>query len=295
MDVARAVLDPIANATTRAMYRKAILDFFRWIDSRGNPPITEATCRSHLTYLQADGYAPATLNQRLSAIRKLVGGAVNLNLLSLRECVQICRIRNVREMTIAPADALSQRQTEELMDVPDGTTNKGKRDRLLLAFLIGCALRRSEVVNLNVEDIEYADSRGTLMRVIGRGGRMRSLLLPDWVEAALSEWILATGIQQGPILRAVSRQGEVATDRLSPQTVLNIVREHGERIGVALHPEELRRTCAKLCRPRSEDLEHIRLLLGHSSLAATERYLCDRHDPVKTSSGRVHPRWRKAS
>jgi site-specific recombinase XerD len=291
----RAVLDNVANKTTRAMYSNAIGAFFRWVTSHGNPPVTESTCRSHLAYLQSEGYAPATLNQRLSAIRKLVGEAANLNLLPLVQCVMICRIRNIRETAISPPTSLSQKKTEALINVPDGTTNKGKRDKLLLALLIGCALRRGEVVNLKVEDIEYVDSGVALIRITSSNGRLRSVLMPDWVEEALSEWVLAAGIKEGPILRAVSRKGEVATDRLSPQTVLNLVRELGEQIGVTVHPEDLRRTCAKLCRPGSEDLEPIRGLLGHSSLATTARYFRDRHDLVTVSSRRVNLRWRKAS
>jgi site-specific recombinase XerD len=207
----------------------------------------------------------------------------------------ICRIRNIRETAISLPTSLSQKKTEALINVPDGTTTKGKRDRLLLALLIGCALRRSEVVNLKVEDIEYVDGGVALIRITSPSGRLRSVLMPDWVEEALSAWVLAAGIEEGPILRAVSRKGEVATGRLSPQTVLNLVRELGEHIGVTVHPEDLRRTCAKLCRPGSEDLEPIRGLLGHSSLATTERYFRDRHDLVTISSRRVNLRWRKAS
>lgn len=277
------------------MYGKAMEDLFIWLDSNGNPPFTEETCRTHLAYLRSQGYASATINQRLSAVRKLVVEAAGLSLLPLGDAVQICRIRNMRQTAISPTIALSEQKTEELINVPDGSTNKGKRDRLLLALLIGCALRRSELVNLDAEDVEFVDSRAALIRVTRRNGRLRSVLMPDWVQEALTAWLSAAGIKEGPILRAVSRQGEVASGRLSSQTVLDIVRKYGKRIGVTVHPEDLRRTCAKLCNVGSADLDPIRALLGHSSLATTERYLCDRENVATVSNRRVNLRWRKAS
>jgi len=291
----RAVLDDVASTITRAMYGKAIKDLFSWLDSRGHPPLTEEACRNHLAYLQSQGYASATLNQRLSALRKLVVKAADLQLVPLAHAVQICRIRNIRKTTTSPAIALNRQKTEELINVPDGHTNKGKRDRLLLALLIGCALRRGEVVNLDLDDIEYVDSRAVLIRISRANGRLRSVLMPGWVEEALSAWLSAADIKKGPILRAVSRQGNVAGGRLSSQTVLDIVRKHGERIGVTVHPEDLRRTCAKLCKPGDADLDPIRLLLGHSSLATTERYLSDRENIATVSNKRVNLRWRNAS
>jgi site-specific recombinase XerD len=277
------------------MYGKAIEDLFIWLDSHGDPPLTEETCRRHLAYLQSQGYASATLNQRLSAVRKLVVEAAGLNLLPLGDAVQICRIRNMRQTAISPTIALSEQKTEELINVPDGSTNKGKRDRLLLALLIGCALRRSELVNLDAENVEFIGSRPALIRVNRPNGRLRSVLMPDWVQEALRAWLLAAGITEGPILRAVSRQGEVARGRLSSQTVLDIVRKHGRRIGVTVHPEDLRRTCAKICNAGNADLDPIRVLLGHSSLATTQRYLCNRENVATVSNRRVNLRWRKAS
>ena len=277
------------------MYRKAIEDFFLWLEQQTSPTVTGAAVRSHLACLESAGYAAATLNQRLSAIRKLAAEAANSDLLPLDQAVQVCRIRNVRQAATLPATSLSEQKLEELINAPDGQTNKGKRDRLLLALLLGCALRRREVVNLDVEDVQYQDGRAVLIRVVGRRGRIRSIAVPGWVEEALAQWLSSAGIERGPILRAVSRQGEIASDRLSPQTVFNIVKQYGKRIGVAVRPDDLRRTCAKLCHPGDGELDQMRALLGHSSLATTERFLCGRENVATVARERVHLRWRRAS
>lgn len=293
--IVRAVLESVGSTITKAMYRKAIEDFFRWLEQQSSPVFTESAVQSHLVYLESVGYAPATLNQRLSAVRKLARQAANSDLLPLHQAVQICRIRNVRQTAASAATSLSRQKSEDLINAPDGQTNKGRRDRVLLALLVGCALRRREVVDLNIEDIQYADGHAVLIRVAGRRGRIRSIVIPGWIEEALALWLSSAGIEQGPILRAVSRQGEVGSDRLSPQTVLNIVRQYGERVGVTVRPQDLRRTCAELCRPGGGELGNIQVLLGHSALATTERYLCGRENLATVASHRVNLRWRQAS
>lgn len=291
----RAVLESVGSTITKAMYRKAIEDFLLWLEQQGSPTVTGAAVQSHLAYLESVGYAAATLNQRLSAIRKLAAEAANSDLLPLDQAVQVCRIPNVRQAATLPATSLSKQKSEDLINAPDNQTNRGKRDRVLLALLVGCALRRREVVNLDVEDIQYEDGRGVIIRVVGQRGRIRSIAIPDWVEEALAQWLSAVKIASGPILRAVSRRGEIASDHLSPQTVFNIVRQHGQHIGVAVRPDDLRRTCAKLCHPGDGELDQIRALLGHSSLATTERYLCGRENVATVASERVHLRWKQAS
>jgi site-specific recombinase XerD len=293
--VVRAVLDSVRSTITKTMYRKAIEDFLGWHQQQGGPGFTQATVRGHLTFLESLGYAPATLNQRLSAIRKLAAEAANSNLVPLDQAVGICRTSNVRQTATPSASSLSKQKSEELINAPDGRTTKGKRDRVLLALLVGCALRRREAVNLNVEDIQYEGGAAALMRVVGTTERIRSIAIPNWVREAIARWLSATQIESGPLLRAVSRLGEIAPGRLSPQTVFNVVRQYGQRIGVVVRPDDLRRTCAKLCYPNDGELDQISVLLGHASLAITERYLGDRQNVATAASERVHLRWKRAS
>lgn len=292
--IIQVVLDSLRSTITKTMYRKAIEDFLGW-QEQGGSDFSQAAVRGYLVYLESLGYAPATLNQRLTAIRRFAAEAANCDLLPLGQAVAICRVRNVRQMTAPSATSLSKQKSEELINAPDGRTTKGKRDRVLLALLVGCALRRREAVNLDVEDIQYEGGRAVLIRVVGQRGRIRSIAIPDWIEEAIAPWLSAAQIKSGPLLRAVSRRGEIASSRLSPQTVFNIVKQYGKHIGVAVCPHDLRRTCAKLCYPNDGDLDQIRVLLGHGSLATTERYLSGRQNVATAASERVRLRWKRAS
>jgi integrase len=160
-----------------------------------------------------------------------------------------------------------------LLQAPDATTVKEKRDRAILATLIGCALRRGELVGLTVADLQQRDGRAVFVDISGKGGRVRTVPVPDWVEAALRAWLQSAGITEGRIFPGVSRWGSVVGEKLSTTAVLGIVAEYAALLSLQLSPHDQRRTCAKLCRLSGGALEQIQFLLGHASVRTTERYL----------------------
>jgi hypothetical protein len=89
----------------------------------------------------------------------------------------------------------------------------------------------------------------------------------------------AAGIEDGRLLRSVSKSGKVNRDTLSDWAVWSVVEQSSKQIGIEhFGAHDLRRTCAKLCRKNGGDLEQIKFLLGHSSIQTTERYLGSEQD-----------------
>jgi integrase len=89
----------------------------------------------------------------------------------------------------------------------------------------------------------------------------------------------AAGIEDGRLLRSVSKSGKINRDTLSDWAVWSIVEQSSKQIGIEhFGAHDLRRTCAKLCRKNGGDLEQIKFLLGHSSIQTTERYLGSEQD-----------------
>jgi len=110
--------------------------------------------------------------------------------------------------------------------------------------------------------------------LIGKGGHIRTVPIPEWVKAALDEWTAAAGISEGKILRAVARTDKVWGDGISQNVVWYVVKSCGEKAGLQhIAPHDLRRTCAKLCHTNGGEIEQIQFLLGHASVQTTERYL----------------------
>jgi integrase len=155
---------------------------------------------------------------------------------------------------------------------------KGKRDYVILALLVGCALRRNELAELDVETIQQREGRWVLADLEGKGRRVRTVAIPIWVKQGINAWMTAAGIEDGRLLRSVSKSGKVG-ESLSDWAVWSVVEQSSKQIGIErFGPHDLRRTCAKLCRKNGGDLEQIKFLLGHSSIQTTERYLGSEQD-----------------
>jgi integrase len=97
--------------------------------------------------------------------------------------------------------------------------------------------------------------------------------VPVWVKQGINSWMSAAWIEDGRLLRSISKGGKIG-DTLSDWAVWSVVEQSAKEIGVErFGAHDLRRTCAKLCRKAGGDLEQIKFLLGHSSIQMTERYL----------------------
>jgi hypothetical protein len=141
-------------------------------------------------------------------------------------------------------------------------------------MLFGCGFRRSELVGLELDDIQMRQGHWAVVDLIGKGGHIRTVPIPAWVKAALDQWTCAANIKEGKIFRRVARLGKVWGAGLSQNVVWYVVRNCCEKAGLEhIAPHDLRRTCAKLCHDRGGEIEQIQFLLGHASVQTTERYL----------------------
>jgi site-specific recombinase XerC len=86
-----------------------------------------------------------------------------------------------------------------------GTSLRARRDYAMPAMLFGCGLRRSELIGLEMDDIQVRQGHWAVVDLIGKGGHVRTVPIPDWVKAALDDWTAAPGIAEGKIFRAVAR------------------------------------------------------------------------------------------
>jgi hypothetical protein len=151
---------------------------------------------------------------------------------------------------------------------------RAKRDYAMLAMLFGCGFRRSELVGLELDEIQTRQGHWAVVDLVGKGGHIRTVPIPDWVKAALDNWTRAANVTEGKAFRAVARKGKVWGSGISQNVVWYVVRSCCQRAGLEhIAPHDLRRTCAKLCHDRGGELEQIQFLLGHASVQTTERYL----------------------
>jgi integrase len=265
----KRVLDAVVSPHSKRNYARALDDLFAFCASR---PLS----RSLLMEWRAgmEPLSPSTINVRLSAVRKMVGEARRAGMIGQEEATSLTDVPNISQKGIRLGNWLTREQTKDLLAVPDRSTLKGKRDYVILALLVGCALRRNELAELDVETIQQRDGRWVLVDLEGKGRRIRTVAIPIWVKLGINAWMAAAGIDKGRLLRSISKSGKLNRDTLSDWAVWSLVEQSSKQIGIEhFGAHDLRRTCAKLCRKNGGDLEQIKFLLGHSSIQTTERYL----------------------
>jgi site-specific recombinase XerD len=266
--VKELVLDAVSSPLTKLMYAHAIGEFFAWWEDQGRPAFTRATVQKYRAHLEARGLAPASINQRLSALRKLAKEATYNGLLEPTAAQGIRDVRGAKVQGTRTGNWLTKTQAEKLINSPDTTTLKGRRDRALLAVLIGCGLRREEVAQLQLSDVQQREGRWVLVDLRGKHGRVRSIPMPSWTKAAIDQWTASAEITDGALFRGVNKGDRLTGDSLTSQGVWRCVEKYSD-----VAPHDLRRTYAKLAHKGGAKLDQIQLSLGHASLTTTERYL----------------------
>ena len=118
----------------------------------------------------------------------------------------------------------------------------------MVAMLIGCGLRRAELLALRVESIQQREEHWVIADLVGKGGHVRTVPIPAWVKSKVDAWMAAAAIAHGPVFRAINKAGRVWGDGMSPKALWDVVRAAAARAGIdRLAPHDLRRTCARLC------------------------------------------------
>jgi len=275
------VLDSVSSPITKRVYNMALDEFMSWFQQEPRPGFTKATVSAWRVSLEARALGSSSIIIKMSAIRKLAAEAADNGLLAPELAAGISRVKSAKTQGIRTGNWLSQRQAQALLSAPDITTLRGLRDQAILAVLLGCGLRRSEVAALTFNHLQQRDRRWCIVDLVGKHGRVRTAPMPTWVKVAIDAWTLPAGVADGRVFRSVNRADRVTREGLGEKVVWQLIKPYAEAAGVpGIAPHDLRRTCAKLCRAGGGELEQIQLLLGHASAQTTERYLGTKQDLV---------------
>jgi site-specific recombinase XerD len=188
------VLDSLTSEHSRRAYGVALDDLLTWWNRQGRPSMSKAMVQRYKRKLQNDDLAPSTINQRLSAIRKLAQEAADDGLVDPHLAAGIAQVKGVRSGGRRFGNWPTREQAQELLNAPDTTTLKGLRDRAILAVLLGAGLCRSEAAELTFEHVQQREGRWVLADIVGKRNKVRSVPLPSWVKLAIDEWAGAAGI-----------------------------------------------------------------------------------------------------
>jgi integrase len=266
-------LDGLASPHTRRAYQAALDEFLTWSQGQQPAVMSKALVHSYKAMLLEKELAPATINLRLAAVRRLAQEAADNDLLGVGVASAISKVRGLRLFGVRIGRWLTSAGARELLGTPDSGSLRGKRDRAILAVLLGCGLRRAEAAGVSVAQFRIVEDRWVIADLVGKHGRIRTVAVPIWAKAAVDEWCRVGSILAGRLFRRIKKCAEVTGEGFSPQAIYDIVLEHARKVDPDVRPHDLRRSFARLAHEGHAPIEQLSMTLGHASIATTERYI----------------------
>lgn len=273
----------LASEHTVAAYRR---DLSRFIDYCGDTKlsaISRTQVQDWLVSCHAQGLAASTLARRLSVVSSFFDAAVQAKSCDVNVAAGVRPPKLPKRLP----RTLPPEQTSALMQQTD--RNSDSRDLALIAVMYGCGLRVSEVTGLNLDDIDQHQHE---LRVLGKGRKERIVPLPDGALVYLNTYLdERTAMDEQALF--LNKFGK----RLSVRSVQRMLKERALENGadISVTPHRLRHSFATHLLAGGVDLRAIQELLGHASLATTERYTHLDIAKLTEVYDQTHPRAKKQS
>jgi len=276
-----------ASPHTVDNYRREIEECLSFLEEQGVhnwPDVDRSVLRRYLSWLNAQGYAKASVARRLSELRSFGRFLMREGIVPANPFRAVSSPKLAQRLPVP----LSVQETVALLSAPDVTTPQGLRDRAILEALYSGGLRVSELVGLNVEDIDWG--RGEL-RVLGKGAKERIAFLGrpalEAVRAYLEEGrphLLQDRVSNALFL---NRSG----GRLTTRSVMNLLKKYSRMAGLEkrVTPHTLRHTFATHLLDGGADLRSVQELLGHALLTTTQIYTHVSQSRAREVYLRSHP------
>ena len=155
-----AVLGSLRSPESRRGYRHAIDEFIEWYCSEPRLSLNRTVVMRYRNHLESRSLAPGTINVRLAAVRRLAYEAADAGLLSPELAAGIRRVKGLKKLGVRLGNWLSAEEARALWQFPNVETLKGKRDRAIIAVLLGCGLRRRELADLSFDHLQRREDHG---------------------------------------------------------------------------------------------------------------------------------------
>jgi integrase/recombinase XerD len=275
------------SANTQAAYRRDLRDYVGWLAGRAAATVTVRDLADYFAALTKKGLARASVARQAATLRTFYG-FLQLEGVIAESPAEL--ISSAKRDDFIPG-TLSPEQVDRLLAAPEGDSPRPQRDRALLELLYATGCRASEVSTLRMSDVHLTESFCTCR---GKGNKERVVPLGRRAIAAVAAWL------DGGRRTFAARSGASATwtilsargNRLSRMRIWEIVRLHADRAGIPpdIGPHTLRHSFATHLVAGGVDLRHVQEMLGHASIATTQRYTHVDASRLKAVHGKFHPR-----
>jgi integrase/recombinase XerC len=260
-----------ASPYTVKNYRQEIAQFLAFLKEEGIDSwegVDRHVLRRYLAWLKDQGYVKASIARKVSELRSFCRYLVREGILSSNPILAISSPKVPKRLP----EYLDLHEVDALLSAPDTSTSQGLRDRAILEMLYATGLRVSELVGLDIGDVEWS---GAKLRVLGKGNKERLALLGNPAQRALERYL-----REGRPELVRDRQPTSALfvnrfgGRLSERSVRMLLDKYAKAAGLGkrVYPHMLRHTFATHLLDGGADLRVVQELLGHADLATTQVY-----------------------
>lgn len=281
------------NASPRTVenYAREIREFLNFLRERGVSgwgQVDRLVVRQYLAWLQGQGYVKASVARRLTEVRSLYRYLMRQGAVAANPLKAVSSPRLERRLP----SFLTIEQVNSLLSAPDLATPQGLRDRAILEFLYASGMRVSEIVGLNLSNLERGLREA---RAWGKGGKERIVLLGEPAVAALESYLrsgrprLAGDKANNAVF--LNRSG----GRLSARSVQEALEKYAALAGLSgkVTPHTLRHSFATHLLDGGADLRVVQELLGHAHLSTTQVYTHVTQSQARKIYMQAHPRARR--
>lgn len=167
-DSKSAVLDSLRSRESKRGYRHAIDEFIQWYCSAPRLSFNKVVVTRYRIFLENRQLAAGTINGRLAAVRWRAYEAADAGLLSPELAAGIRRVKGARKLAVRLGNWLTAEEARRLWQSPPAETLKGKRDRAILAVLLGRGLRRRELADLDFWHLQQREEHWAIIDLVGK-------------------------------------------------------------------------------------------------------------------------------
>lgn len=243
--------------------------------------------KAFILKLKEKGLKGASLARKLSSIKSFFKFLHREGKLERLPFTRFAYLRGTQRLPYVPLEE----EINRFIDDMEGETFEAKRKKALCELLYGAGLRVSEVAHLRLEDLNWEVNT---IRVRGKGNKERLLPIGKMAKEALRLYLEA----REALLKELKRESKYLFlnrrgGRLTERWIFEIIKREGKSFGLPrLHPHALRHAFATHLLNAGMDLRSIQELLGHSSIATTQRYTLVNYEYLLKVYHQAHPRAR---
>lgn len=272
---------------TLESYSRDLRHYFEFLsgDQRSLENATRATIMSYLLSLQKDGRSASTIARRLAALKSFYQYLVRESRIDHDPTENLESPKQRKRLP----QVLSVAEVERLLAQPDGRTPTGLRDRAMLELLYATGIRVSELVSLNVSDVNLDIG---FVRCRGKGSRERMVPVGSVAVRALRDYL-----ERGwPRLNRIPSEEALFVNqhgrRLTRQGFWKILKKYSRQAGITkeITPHTLRHSFATHLLENGADLRAVQEMLGHADISTTQIYTHVTKHRLKDVYARTHPR-----